>query len=79
MKKSITFSVLAVLLTVFSLADSYGGLKVGYYSHRCPQAESIISRTVSKALKKDPTLAAAMIRMHFHDCFVRVSSSILLI
>ncbi|GLJ19905.1 hypothetical protein SUGI_0360690 [Cryptomeria japonica] len=71
MKKSICLSLLAVLCIVFAPADGYDGLKVGYYSHTCPQAESIINSTVSKALKEDPLLAGVIIRMHFHDCFVR--------
>ncbi|KAK1263708.1 Peroxidase 47 [Acorus gramineus] len=46
-------------------------LSMDYYAMRCPFVESIVRNTVNRALQNDPTLAAGLLRMHFHDCFVQ--------
>lgn len=49
-------------------------LSHNYYNRTCPDAEGIIHRKVQAWIKKDFTLAPALIRLHFHDCAVRVSN-----
>ncbi|CAA0833122.1 Peroxidase 39 [Striga hermonthica] len=47
-----------------------GALLEGFYEQSCPQAEQIVSEVINKNFQKDPTLAPALIRLFFHDCFV---------
>lgn len=48
------------------------GFSMDYYIMTCPLADIIVKNTVNRALENDPTLAAALVRMHFHDCFIEV-------
>ncbi|KAI3929060.1 hypothetical protein MKW92_016880 [Papaver armeniacum] len=68
-----TLRFLSVLVLVFLVLDiSNGqGLKLGFYQKTCPNAESIIYKTTASYVSFNPTLPAALLRMHFHDCFVR--------
>lgn len=48
-------------------------LVFGFYDETCPDAEDIVSSTVRKLYHADPNVAAALIRLFFHDCFIHVS------
>lgn len=42
----------------------------GFYRNSCPQAESLVSSALHKAIQRDPRNAASVMRLQFHDCFV---------
>ncbi|KAK6917353.1 hem peroxidase [Dillenia turbinata] len=61
---------LVLLLMVFVISNAQG-LKYGFYSETCPNAEAIVKEEVDKVMAVAPSLAGPLLRMHFHDCFVR--------
>lgn len=63
-----SISVLAFASLYFSICSA---LSPNYYDQTCPNAEMVITNAVKKAVMNDKTVPAALLRMHFHDCFVR--------
>ncbi|KAL8229371.1 hypothetical protein R6Q57_014271 [Mikania cordata] len=60
-------------------ASSEDDLSYSVYQETCQDVEGIIYNKVKEWVKKDPTLAPSLIRLHFHDCAVRgCDASILL-
>lgn len=49
------------------------GLSIGFYSQTCPKAELIVQNVVAREFLRDGNVPAALLRLLFHDCFVRVS------
>ncbi|KAJ9688642.1 hypothetical protein PVL29_014346 [Vitis rotundifolia] len=61
--------LLVVILGLSWFAETQQGLIHGFYSSSCPKAEAIVSSTVVTHFKKDPTIAAGVLKLHFKDCF----------
>lgn len=65
--------VVVVVLRVDFLGFCNGGkLKKNFYSESCPHAEKIVRDITWKHVESKSSLPAKFLRMHFHDCFVRV-------
>lgn len=47
------------------------GLSWNFHQKTCPKLEKIIRDHLKKAFKTDIGLAAGLLRIHFHDCFVQ--------
>ncbi|KAL3369005.1 hypothetical protein AABB24_009682 [Solanum stoloniferum] len=70
-KQMATIGYLCPLILLCILVSSHAQLQQNFYAKSCPKAEKIILEYVHKHIPNAPSLAAALIRMHFHDCFVR--------
>ncbi|WCJ37594.1 Peroxidase superfamily protein [Euphorbia peplus] len=68
MERVVCFGLLIVFCV---LAATEAQLELGFYGKSCPKAEKIVLDFVHNHIHNAPSLAAAFIRMHFHDCFVR--------
>lgn len=64
---------LIIFQSEITLSENLGHLVLDYYKESCPLVEEIVQRQVQIAVLKDPRMAASLLRLHFHDCFVMVS------
>ncbi|XXG84099.1 hypothetical protein AAC387_Pa10g1696 [Persea americana] len=67
---SMGFFVVFLVLVSSPLCFSYY-LYPQFYEHSCPQAQEIVKSVVAKAVAKETRMAASLLRLHFHDCFVK--------
>ncbi|XP_021716333.1 cationic peroxidase 2-like [Chenopodium quinoa] len=83
--KSSTMALALGLLVMTLVGECYGqcgdNFKVGYYDGKCGKVnvEAIVFQVVKKHFNEDKDTIADLIRLQFHDCFVRgCDASILL-
>lgn len=69
-------ALILVLFLVLFCGKSYGELRVGFYKGKCglTDVERVVRNVVElwHVTKKEKAIAAALLRMQFHDCFVNV-------
>ncbi|CAA0364892.1 putative peroxidase [Arabidopsis thaliana] len=65
----------ALTLCICDNASNFGGNKRNlfpdFYRSSCPRAEEIVRSVVAKAFERETRMAASLMRLHFHDCFVQ--------
>ncbi|WOL02616.1 hypothetical protein Cni_G11335 [Canna indica] len=63
--------LLPLILMVLCLSvDVRSQLTTDFYAQSCPNVLKIVRREVMNALEKEMRMAASLLRLHFHDCFV---------
>ncbi|KAL6849953.1 hypothetical protein ACP4OV_020580 [Aristida adscensionis] len=61
------------------LLESNPGLAYNFYAKSCPSVDSIVRSVTWAQVAANPALPARLLRLHFHDCFVKgCDASILL-
>ncbi|KAG6647056.1 peroxidase 72-like [Carya illinoinensis] len=81
------FTSFFIVLSLFAFAPlccfshkTHGGcLYPQFYDHSCPNAQQIVKSIVAKAVAKEARMAASLLRLHFHDCFVQGCDASLLL
>ncbi|KAF8020202.1 hypothetical protein BT93_G0793 [Corymbia citriodora subsp. variegata] len=71
--KIFLYCLLVQLMFLFLVPEvAHGqGLKVGFYQKTCPNAEAIVKKVIGEVMSVAPGLSGPLLRMHFHDCFIR--------
>ncbi|CAH9121180.1 unnamed protein product [Cuscuta epithymum] len=69
--KSISVLLLHSALAFLSVEIANAqGLNPHFYKSTCPNVTHIVRKKMNDTITRDRTLAAPLLRMHFHDCFV---------
>ncbi|PKA55662.1 Peroxidase 64 [Apostasia shenzhenica] len=73
MAQNLSFFASSILLVAAMTSFIHGchALSSDYYAKLCPHVESVVTAVVKKAMTNDRTVPAALLRMNFHDCFIR--------
>ncbi|VAH08910.1 unnamed protein product [Triticum turgidum subsp. durum] len=64
-------TMVALLLAAVAATCARAQLHDKFYSESCPSVEDVVRKEMVRALSLAPSLAGPLLRMHFHDCFVR--------
>ncbi|KAG0556866.1 hypothetical protein M758_11G081900 [Ceratodon purpureus] len=70
MKRNRYFALLAILVIFQQVTTATAALKVAFYNNTaCQNVEKTVRAEVQKRFQSDPSIAAQLLRIYFHDCF----------
>ncbi|KAI3945029.1 hypothetical protein MKW92_025874 [Papaver armeniacum] len=72
MNNNVLLVVIVGLVSILNFEACYAQLKIGFYDGKCgnQDVESIVNSVVTGSFPTQRSIAAALLRMQFHDCFV---------
>jgi len=71
-KHAFVFMFCLVFLTPHVCSQLY----YNFYIRTCPNLNRIVKNNILSAISNDSRIAASLLRLHFHDCFVNVIKSL---
>ncbi|XP_065858917.1 lignin-forming anionic peroxidase-like [Euphorbia lathyris] len=66
-----SLSCIILTITLLFFSSSEAQLASNFYDTTCPNALTLINSAVTAAIDTEARMAASLIRLHFHDCFVQ--------
>ncbi|KAF5187332.1 Peroxidase [Thalictrum thalictroides] len=69
---------LAILLLALQV-HAAESLQFHFYQNTCPQAELVVKNIMAEEFKRDPSIPAGLLRLHFHDCIIRGCDALVLL
>ncbi|TYG74636.1 hypothetical protein ES288_D04G197800v1 [Gossypium darwinii] len=66
----LVFHFIPVVVSQFPYG--YSQLSYRFYDWSCPRLTNMVKYGVWAAYRNDTRIAASLLRLHFHDCFVNV-------
>ncbi|XP_049377088.1 peroxidase N-like isoform X2 [Solanum stenotomum] len=62
------YSLFVTFMIMFVVVNSQ--LTTDFYAKTCPSVLKVVRKEVQNAIKNEMRMAASLLRLHFHDCFV---------
>ena len=59
-------------LSLLSSVVGHAQLSTTFYSTSCPSVETTVWEVMRRAVVKERRIAASLLRLFFHDCFVQM-------
>ncbi|XP_006657392.2 peroxidase 39-like [Oryza brachyantha] len=63
--------MVVVVAAMMVVVGAEAQLQYGFYNASCPGVEEMVRAELKSIFANDTTLRAGLLRLHFHDCFVR--------
>ncbi|XP_057956286.1 peroxidase P7-like [Malania oleifera] len=67
---SLRFATLSIVITALLAFHANAQLSPQFYANTCPNLLSIVRAATQQAVNSEPRMAASILRLFFHDCFV---------